>query len=215
VNWERWLGPGPKNPYNEELLPPIEKGGYPNWRNYKEYGGGMITDFGAHMFDIAQWALDMDHSGPVEYIPADGKEYKNLTMRYANGVILTHERFFRQDEENCVRIIGTNGFIDISRSFFETIPGRLQNHEIGENEIRLYRSRNHHDDFLSAMKTRKQPISTVEIGHRTSSLCMIVNLCYEFNRKLVWNPEKEEFVNDDEANRRRANVTRAPYSIEV
>jgi predicted dehydrogenase len=214
VKWERWIGPGPMNPYNEVLLPPIEKGGYPDWRNYKEYGGGMITDWGAHMFDIAQWALDMDHSGPVEYIPADGKDYKALTMRYANGVVMTHE-IFRQDEHNGVRFIGTNGIIDISRSFLDTIPARLQNHEIGENEITLYRSRNHYDDFLTAMKTRKQPISTVEVGHRTISLCMIVNLCYEFNRKLVWNPEKEEFVNDDEANRRRANVTRAPYSLDV
>ncbi|MDR1097064.1 MAG: Gfo/Idh/MocA family oxidoreductase [Tannerella sp.] len=214
VNWEKWIGPGPMNPYNEELLPPIEKGGFPNWRNYREYGGGMITDWGAHMFDIAQWAMDMDSSGPVEYIPADGKDYKALTMRYANGVVMTHERF-REDEGNAVRFIGTNGIIDISRSFLDTIPAKLQNHEIGENETRLYRSSDHYTDFLNAMKTRKQPLSTVEIGHRTASLCMIVNLCYEFNRKLVWNPEKEEFSNDSEANKRRSNVIRAPYSLEV
>ncbi len=212
VNWEKWIGPGPMNPYNEELLPPIEKRVFPNWRNYKEYGGGMITDWGAHMFDIAQWAMDMDNSGPVEYIPADGKDYKVLTMRYANGVVMTHERF-REDEGNAVRFIGTKGIIDISRSFLDTIPARLQNHEIGENEIRLYRSNDHYTDFLNAMKTRKQPLSTVEIGHRTTSLCMIVNLCYELNRKLVWNPEKEEFVNDSEANKLRSNVIRAPYSL--
>ncbi len=67
----------------------------------------------------------------------------------------------------------------------------------------------------SAMKTRKQPLSTVEIGHRTASLCHIVNLCYEFDRKLVWNPEKEEFFFDDEANRRRGNPIREPYSLKV
>ena len=212
VNWEKWIGPGPMNPYNEELLPPIEKRVFPNWRNYKEYGGGMITDWGAHMFDIAQWAMDMDNSGPVEYIPADGKDYKVLTMHYANGVVMTHERF-REDEGNAVRFVGTKGIIDISRSFLDTIPARLQNHEIGENEIRLYRSNDHYTDFLNAMKTRKQPLSTVEIGHRTTSLCMIVNLCYELNRKLVWNPEKEEFVNDSEANKLRSNVIRAPYSL--
>jgi hypothetical protein len=135
-------------------------------------------------------------------------------MRYANGVVMTHERF-REDEGNAVRFIGTNGIIDISRSFLDTIPAKLQNHEIGENEIRLYRSSDHYTDFLNAMKTRKQPLSTVEIGHRTASLCMIVNLCYEFNRKLVWNPEKEEFSNDSEANKRRSNAIRAPYSLEV
>jgi predicted dehydrogenase len=214
IKWEKWIGPGPLNPYNEELLPSIEKRIYPNWRNYKEYGGGMVTDWGAHMFDIPQWAMDMDNSGPVEYIPADGKDYKVLTMRYANGVTMTHERF-REDDGNAVRFIGSNGIIDISRGFLDTIPGKLQNHEIGENEVRLYRSNDHYSDFLNAIKTRKQPLSTVEIGHRTISLCMIINLCYEFNRRLVWNPEKEEFVNDDEANRRRANIIRAPYSLEV
>ncbi|MDR1200080.1 MAG: Gfo/Idh/MocA family oxidoreductase [Tannerellaceae bacterium] len=214
INWERWIGPGPMNPYNEELLPSIEKRVYPNWRNYKEYGGGMITDWGAHMFDIAQWAMGMDDSGPVEFIPADGKDYKVLTMYYADGTKMTHEPF-RKDEGNAVRFIGDNGVIDISRSFLDTIPAKLQNHEIGENEIRLYRSNDHYADFLNSMKTRKQPLSTVEVGHRTASLCMIVNLCYELNRKLAWNPQKEEFLNDDEANKRRSNPIRAPYSLTV
>jgi predicted dehydrogenase len=213
VNWEKWIGPGPMNPFNEELLPPIEKRVFPNWRNYKEYGGGMITDWGAHMFDIAQWALDMDNSGPVEYIPADGREFKALTMRYANGVMMTHER--TREEGNSVRFIGTDGVIDVSRSFLDTIPAKLQTQEIGENEKRVYRSDDHYSDFLNSMKTRKQPLSNVEMGHRTSSLCLIVNLCYEFNRKLVWNPEKEEFQNDFIANQRRANITRAPYSLTV
>lgn len=214
VNWENWIGPGPMNPYNEELLPPIEKRVFPNWRNYKEYGGGMITDWGAHMLDIAQWAIGMDDSGPVEFVPADGKDYKVLTMYYADGTVMTHEPF-RKDDGNAVRFIGDNGVIDISRSFLDTIPAKLQNHEIGENEIRLYRSNDHYDDFLNSMKTRKQPLSTVEVGHRTTSLCMIVNLCYEFNRKLTWNPAKEEFLNDDEANKRRSNPIRAPYSLTV
>ncbi|MDR0431418.1 MAG: Gfo/Idh/MocA family oxidoreductase [Tannerellaceae bacterium] len=214
VNWEKWIGPGPMNPYNEELLPPIEKRVYPNWRNYKEYGGGMITDWGAHMFDIVQWAMGMDNSGPVEFIPADGKGYKVLTMYYADGTIMTHEPF-RKSDGNAVRFIGDNGIIDISRSFLDTIPAKLQNQEIGENETRLYRSNDHYADFLNSMKTRKQPLSTVEVGHRTSSLCMIVNLCYELNRKLSWNPEKEEFANDDEANKLRGNPIRAPYSLTV
>ena len=212
VKWDKWIGPGPFNPFNEELLPPIEKRVFPNWRNYKEYGGGMITDWGAHMFDIAQWGMDMDESGPVEYIPADGKEFKVLTMRYANGVTMTHEKV-RDADGNSVRFIGTNGVIDISRSFLDTIPAKLQTQEIGENEKRVYRSDNHYDDFLNSMKTRKQPLSNVEMGHRTTSLCMIVNLCYEFNRKLTWDPVKEEFPNDFIANQRRANITRAPYSL--
>lgn len=214
LNWEMWIGPAPMNPFNAELAPPMERKVFPNWRNYKEYGGGMVCDWGTHMFDIAQWAMGMDNSGPIEFIPGDGRELKSLTMYYANGTMMTHERF-RDDEGNGVRFIGSKGVIDISRSFLDTIPAKLKDQEIGENEIHLYHSDDHYADFLQAMKTRKQPLSTVEVGHRSVSLCHIVNLCYEFNRKLVWNPEKEEFFMDDAANRRRSNPIRAPYSIEV
>lgn len=214
LDWEMWIGPAPMNHYNSELAPPMERGVFPNWRNYKEYGGGMVCDWGTHMFDIAQWAMGMDDSGPIEFIPADGRELQSLTMKYANGTIMTHERF-RKADGNGVRFIGTDGVIDISRSFLDTIPAKLQNHVIGDNEIKLYKSDDHYDDFLNAMKTRKQPLSTVEIGHRTVSLCHIVNLCYELNRTLVWNPEKEEFFLDDEANRRRSNPVREGYSLKV
>lgn len=214
LNWDMWVGPAEMNPYNEELAPPMERKTFPNWRNYKEYGGGMICDWGAHMFDIAQWAMGMDNAGPVEYIPADPRELRPLTMYYSNGTIMTHEPF-READGNAVRFIGTDGVIDISRSFLDTIPAKLQDVVIGDNEIHLYKSDDHYDDFLNAMKTRQQPLSTVEQGHRTASLCHIVNLCYEFNRKLTWSPEKEEFFIDNEANKRRSNPIRAPYSIEV
>lgn len=215
LNWEMWIGPAEMNPYNEELAPPMERKTFPNWRNYKEYGGGMVCDWGAHMFDIAQWAIGMDDSGPVEFIPADPAELRPLTMRYANGITMTHEKTIRKDDGNAVRFIGSNGVIDISRSFLDTIPAKLQDVKIGDNEIHLYKSDDHYADFLNSMKTRQQPLSTVEIGHRTASLCHIANLCYEFDRKLIWNPEKEEFFFDNEANRRRGNPVRKPYSLEV
>jgi len=214
LDWERWIGPGPMNAFNDELIF-MERGGFPNWREYKEYGGGMVCDWGAHMFDIAQWAMGMDDSGPIEFTPPDTKELRPLTMLYANGTKMTHEPGFRKADGNCVRFIGDDGVIDISRSFLETIPGKLKDQVIGDNEIKLYKSDDHFADFLSAIKTRKQPISTVEIGHRTASLCHIVNLCYELDRKLVWNPEKEEFFIDAEANRRRSNAIRAPYRLEA
>lgn len=214
LDWEMWIGPAPMNVYNEELAPPMERNMFPNWRNYKEYGGGMICDWGAHMFDIAQWALGMDDSGPIEFTPPEEGELPPLSMRYANGTVMTHEPF-RKADGNAVRFIGSDGVIDISRSFLDTIPAKLQDEVIGEDKIKLYKSDDHYNDFLTSMKTRKQPLSTVEIGHRTASLCHIVNLCYEFDRKLVWNPEKEEFFFDDEANKRRGNPIREPYSLKV
>lgn len=214
LDWEMWIGPAPMNVYNEELAPPMERNMFPNWRNYKEYGGGMICDWGAHMFDIAQWALGMDDSGPIEFTPPKEGELRPLSMRYANGTVMTHEPF-RKADGNAVRFIGSDGVIDISRSFLDTIPAKLQDEVIGEDKIKLYKSDDHYNDFLTSMKTRKQPLSTVEIGHRTASLCHIVNLCYEFDRKLVWNPEKEEFFFDDEANKRRGNPIREPYNLKV
>jgi len=225
LNWERWIGPAPMNPYNEELIFPLERRGYPNWREYKEYGGGMICDWGTHMFDIAQWAMGMDNSGPIEFIPADPKKSRPLTMRYANGTIMTHEPFRRAG--NAVRFIGENGVIDISRGFLETIPTSLQDQVIGANEIKLQDTdkiiltqgeaeSQHHSDFLNSMKTRKQPLSTVEIGHRTVSLCHIINLCYELNRTLQWNPVREEFAYyDTEANSLRNTPYRAGFKLEV
>ncbi|MDR3268952.1 MAG: Gfo/Idh/MocA family oxidoreductase [Tannerella sp.] len=214
LDWEKWIGPAPMNPFNDELIF-MERGGFPNWRNYREYGGGMVADWGAHMFDIAQWGLGMDDSGPVEFVPADEKNLIPLTMRYANGTAMTHERSIRKSDSNAVRFIGEDGVIDISRGFLDTIPAKLQDQVIGENEIKLYKSDDHYSDFLNSMKTRKQPLSTVEVGHRTASVCHIVNLCYELDRKLLWNPEKEEFLADNEVNRRRSNPLRESFSLEV
>jgi predicted dehydrogenase len=214
LDWEQWIGPAPMNPFNDELIF-MERTGFPNWRDYREYGGGMVADWGAHMFDIAQWALGMDNSGPCEFLPPDAKRRIPLTMRYASGTIMTHEPGFRKSDGNCVRFIGSDGVIDISRSFLDTIPAKLQDHVIGDNEIKLYHSDDHYSDFLNAIKTREQPLSTVETGHRTATVCQIVNLCYEFDRPLAWNPETELFFNDDEANKRRMDAYRNPYKLEV
>lgn len=215
LDWDLWVGPAEMRPYNEELAPPMERKVFPNWRNYAEYGGGMVCDWGTHMFDIAQWAMDMDKSGPVQFIPADGKEFKHTTLIYDNGVIMRHVPSFRTDDGNGVRFIGTNGVIDISRSFLDTIPAKLADMKIGDDKIKLYRSDDHYSDFLQAMKSRKQPISNVEMGHRSVSLCHILNICYDLNRKLQWNPATESFVNDDEANKRRSIICRKPYSLEI
>lgn len=198
LNWQQWVGPAAMRDFNAELAPPVEKDIFPNWRNYKEFGGGMLSDWGAHMFDIAQWGLGMDHTGPVELYPPDGKEFKTLTMVYANGVVMKHEDFGRG---NAVRFIGTKGTLDISRSFIDSKPGDIAKAVIQPNEIRLYDSANHHQDWLDAIKSGKPPICDVETGHRSSSVCCIANIAYWLNRPLKWNPKRERFKGDKEANR--------------
>jgi predicted dehydrogenase len=197
INWDLWIGPAVFNEFNAELAPPIERDVFPNWREYKEYGNGMTADWGAHMFDIAQWGLGMDDSGPVAVYPPD-KDHKNLTFVYANGVTMTHEHFGRG---NCVRFIGTKGIIDISREFIEAMPAKILTHQFTDTEIKLYESNNHHQNWLDCIKSRQQPVSTAEIGHRTSTVCLLANIGYELQRPLFWDPAKEEFKNDAEANK--------------
>ena len=197
LDWSKWLGPNTPVAFNSELAPPITKDVFPNWRNYREFGGGMVTDWGAHMFDIVQWALDMDNSGPVEVIAPDGKEHPFLTYRYENGITMTHQPW---EWSNAILFTGTEGEIRVQRKKLETTPASLKDKVIGENEKHVYKSENHHKDFLQAMRTRNKPICDVEVGHRTASVCNIGNIAYRLNRPLQWNPKKEEFKNDKEAN---------------
>ena len=197
LDWSKWLGPNEPKPFNAELAPPVSKDVYPNWRNYREFGGGMVTDWGAHMFDIVQWALDMDESGPVEVIAPDGGEHPFLTYRYQNGVTMTHEKW---EWDNAILFTGTEGEIKIQRRKIETTPISLKDKIIGETEKHVYKSEDHLKDFLNAMRTRNKPICDVETGHRTASVCNIGNIAYQLKRGLQWDPAKEIFKNDDEAN---------------
>jgi predicted dehydrogenase len=210
LNWDMWLGPANYQPFNDELSPPVEKDIYPNWRNYKEFGGGMVSDWGAHMFDIAQWALDMDRSGPVKLYPADGKEFKTLTMVYENGVVMKHEDFGRG---NAVRFIGSKGTLDISRSFLDSKPADIATTGIKQNEVHLYESADHQQNWIDAIKGGKPPICDVETGHRTSSVCCIANITYGLNRPLEWDPKKEKFKKDKEANKLLKSPIREPWSL--
>ncbi len=197
LDWAKWLGPNDPVNFNAELAPPVSKDVYPNWRNYREFGGGMVTDWGAHMFDIVQWALDMDHTGPVEVFAPDGKDHPFLTYRYANGITMTHEKW---EWNNAIHFFGTKGELKVQRGKLETSPAALKDKGIGANEKHVYKSEDHYKDFLSAMRLRSKPICDVEIGHRTSSVCNIGNIAYQLNRRLEWNPATEQFKNDAEAN---------------
>lgn len=197
LDWNAWLGPNMPVAFNSELAPPTSKDVFPNWRNYREFGGGMVTDWGAHMFDIVQWALDMDNSGPVEVIAPDGKEHPFLTYRYENGITMTHEKW---DWNNAILFTGTEGELRIQRRKIETTPASLATKVIGETEKHVYKSENHYKDFFDAMRKRSKPICDVEIGHRTASVCNIGNIAYQLNRSLKWNPKKESFKDDKEAN---------------
>ncbi|RXK49645.1 Gfo/Idh/MocA family protein [Aquirufa rosea] len=195
LDFEKWLGPNDAVAFNSELAPPISQDVFPNWRKYKEFGGGGMTDWGAHMFDIVQWALDMDHSGPVKVSAPNGKDQPYLTYTYANGITMTHQAW---EWNSGVEFVGTEGTLRSARKKLETSKPELKDRVIGPNEKRVYKSENHYLDFIQAIRNRSMPICDVEIGHRTASVCNIGNIAYATNKSLEWNPKTEKF-NDAEA----------------
>jgi len=202
LDWNEWVGPSLYRGYHEDLAPTSTNGPWAWWRGYRNFGGGLITDWGAHMFDIAQWALDMDNSGPVNFLPPVGENPETgLTMIYENGVRVNHKQWGTEDDYNAVQMVGTEGRIEVSRNFLRTFPDKsLAKAELKPGDKRVYYSDNHYQDWVDAMKKRTKPVSDVETGHRTASVCNVTNIAYELGRPLVWNPKSEKFHNDDYAN---------------
>ena len=203
VDWDRWLGPAPYRPFNTRIL----KG----WRAYRDYSGGGMTDWGAHHFDIAQWALDMDNSGPREIIPPDGKDVRHLTYIYENGVEVLHGAGGGAG----VVFYGTAGTIRVDRGKLETDPPSTMEKPTGPNEINLYNttSQGHKGNWAHCIRTRELPICDVEIGCRSVTVCHLGNIAYMLKRPLKWDPVKEEFIGDDEANRWLDRPKREPWTL--
>lgn len=208
LDWDFWQGPVQWRKYNSELCP-LNFSGYPHWRYYRDYGGGGLSDFGAHHFDIAQWALDMDNSGPVEVLYPDGKNVELMTFLYANGIPMYHKPGLEAD---CV-FRGTKGTVWVSRSFIRTEPESLLEIKWGPNDVRFDRGRDHREDWIHCIKTHQKPIADVEIGHRTNSVCQLANIGYVVKRDLKWDPVKEEFMGDAEANAMRSRANRSPWHL--
>lgn len=194
LDWDRWLGPAPYRGYNEALSPRGMHNHFPAWRSYREYSGGGFTDMGAHHFDIAQWGIGADDSGPVEIIPPDGREHSMLTYRYANGVTLFH------GGPRGVLFTGTDGVILVDRSVFHAVPDSLAKEPVGEDEVQLYRATNHVRNFLDCVRSREETICPAEVGCRSVTVCHLGNLAVWNNRRLQWDPKAYRFVGDDEAN---------------
>lgn len=201
LNWDLWLGSLPGNiHFNNELNPPIsldppqDETIWGAWRWYKEMGGGFTTDWGAHMFDIAQWGLGMDRSGPVEISPiGDGTEF--MMFKYADGVVMTSEPF----DENLtkgVKFWGENGWIEVARGYFNASDPKFNAAETevieGPYETRIP----HQINFIEALRTRTDPVVPVEIGHSSCTVCTLGNIACELKRTIKWDPRSETFVDD-------------------
>jgi predicted dehydrogenase len=203
LNWDLWLGPLP-NPihYNSELNPVISLESkesekekiWGGWRWYKEMGGGFTTDWGAHMFDIAQWGLGMDKSGPVEISPiGDGTEF--ISFKYDNGVVMTSEPFDEKLTKG-VKFWGENGWIEVARGYFNASDQKFFA-EKKENNGGPYETKMSHQlNFIESLRKRTDPVAPVEIGHSSCTVCNLGNIACDLKRTIKWDPKTETFVDD-------------------
>jgi predicted dehydrogenase len=244
LNYEMWLGSTPRVYYTEKRVHPQSdniRARYdrPGWLRCEQFGAGMITGWGVHHIDIAHWAMGVEHSGPVEISATAEFPKKGLwdvhgpyhvKMRYANGATM----YLSEKYPNGLRFIGDNGWIWVTRGRYnpqnidpatghprgnalDASDPRILTAEFSPNDVRLHASPNndHHLDWLTSIKSRKDPATPAEVGHRSCSACLVAHAAMRLGRTLKWDPEKERFLNDDEANRMLARPQRAPYGTDA
>jgi predicted dehydrogenase len=218
TDWDLWLGPAPERGYHEDLCPKGVHHHFPAWRKYQEYGGGQIADMGAHHFDIAQWAMKMDDSGPVEVIPpADPRKQSGLRFVYASGVEMIHNEFEtgkdgKEMRADCV-FEGSDGIILVSRGGISSLPDTILKEPLGANAEKVYPSSNHHSNWLACVKAGKDTICTAETGQRSATICHLGNIGYRLRRKLRWDPAAERFVDDPAADKELTREPRAKWKL--
>ena len=238
LDWDLWCGPGPLRGYSSVLSPRGIYKHFPQWRKYREYGGGGVCDMGAHHLDIAQWGLDMDKSGPAEVIPPanDGDEY-GCKLVYANGVYVEHKKGFS------VHFHGANGEVKVARGKFALIvdgktiaeyienppkPGEparkresscaaeVQKAErafLMEAKIKLYNSKNHIFDFMECVQSRKKPSTSEQVGGHSAICCHLMNQSYYHHARFTWDPARFEFTGGTGDRRWLTRNYRGPWSV--
>ncbi|MEI6679452.1 MAG: Gfo/Idh/MocA family oxidoreductase [Mariniphaga sp.] len=234
LNYDMWLGSTPEVYYTEMRVHPQNSlSDRPGWLRCEQFGAGMITGWGQHHFDSAAWGMDTEYTGPVSInamaqFPKSGlwnvhgefiavAEYKNgITMITSGGY------------PNGIRYEGSEGWIFVTRGNYSASASdpvsksksslaldasdpKILNSVIKENEIHLYKIANQHGNWLECIKSRKTPISPVEIGHRACSVCLITHISMKLGRKLQWDPDAQVFIGDDEANKMLSRSQRFPY----
>lgn len=214
TNWDLWLGPAPMRPYNQILCPQGVHNHFPAWRRYREYAGGSVADFGAHHFDIAQWGLGTDDTGPVRLVPPqDEKANRGLRLVYANGVEMFH------GGPGGTTWIGTNGIVSVDRGRLDTVPGDLiEKNPIDEKGLKLENAGgkngfSHLANWIENIEKRGRCICHEEIGHRTASICHLTNIAYQLRRELRWDPKAEQFLDDAAANQLVSQEMRGDWKL--
>ena len=236
LDWDMWLGPAPWRPFCDFG----NDGCHYQWRWIMDYSGGQMTDWAGHHIDIANWGLDLDHTGPVEIegkgvYPEDG--LYNVPMRYhveckyANGIPVINGGF-EPSWDAGIRFHGAKGWVEANHhGVMDASPKSLLREPTRPSEVHLYNSPDphpgknrfgaqyegytvrHYTDWIRSMRTRQRPVADVEIGCRSLTVCLLGNIAYWLKRPLKWDPVKEEFLGDPEANRLLDRPMRPPWTL--
>lgn len=215
LDWDLWLGPAPARPYSRTLA------SY-NWRWVSDFGGGSLTDWGAHHLDITLWSMGLDRSGPVEVsataeFPTSGMfdnptdftiDYKlpdGTPVRLLPGVDKGHG--------NGVTWHGEKGTLFVNRGALIATPPGILKEALEPGEVRLPVSNNHYGDFLDAVIARREPIATAEVGHRTVTMALLGEIAYRTGRRIRWNPETESIDGDTDASALLGRSERQPWGV--
>ncbi|MFO0429628.1 MAG: Gfo/Idh/MocA family protein [Planctomyces sp.] len=214
LDYDLWLGPAPARPYNVNRV-------HYNFRYFRDYSGGQITNWGAHHLDIAQWALDADQDGPVE-VNGMGKFEGNglydvctscrATLRFKSGVNVVVGQL-QPDIPSGLTFVFDGVKLYVDREVLKTDPPEIISATSDVQDESVAISDNHDQNFLECVKSRRPPISDVETGHRSASLCHLANISIELGRSLRWNPAVERFEDDVEANGKLARTYRQPWKV--
>ena len=232
LNFDMWLGSTPEMEYTEQLVHPQKGYDRPGWLRHENYGAGMITGWGQHHYDSAAWGMDTEHTGPISVeavaqFPKSGSwnVHGDFMVKhdYANGITVFTSGGF----PNGIRYEGTEGWIFVTRGAYratasDPIPAgatkaldasdpKILESKIGENEIHLYVSKEQHGNWLDCIKSRQEPISPVEIGHRACTVCLISHIAMKVPGILKWDPKAERFQDNDLANSMLSRPQRYPY----
>jgi predicted dehydrogenase len=209
-DWNTWCGPTELRPFNNQLQFA--------WMQWRDYSGGEMTNWGAHGVDQIQWALGKDDTGPSELWPDSPGPNGAVSMSYADGTLVRFERenapmggaVFTGSE--CKMEINRNRFATNPPDFIKDAPDpAVAEKWEGEGWI----ARPHIQNWLDCIKSRERPNADVEIGHRSVTICHLLNITRELGRKLAWNPDTEQFLNDDEANELLDRPRRSGFELPI
>jgi predicted dehydrogenase len=231
LDYDLWLGPAPMAPYcYQRCRPYTQKDGWSVWYAISDYCMGMIGNWGVHHLDIAQWGNGTELGGPTEIegraefpegMLTDCCVAWQVENRYANGVSLVHmddatskkHPLQKGGHGHGVMFLGTEGWVHVDRQAMDANPVSLLQTQIGPNELHLFKSDNHGVNFIDAVKGRNTPAAPIDIAVRTDTLCNLQLIAARLRRKLSWDPQKEHFLKDDEANAMLDRPMRAPWKL--